>query len=409
MSMPTSGIISLKADYHAAGDAVTDDTQKVRAFFNYLATNGGTGIIEPGTYLTSSYTRNGDARPFTVIGGGPNVSILKNKSAGNFLTWIECNNIHIKGLKLDCNYTIFPPASGQFKHGFKFSSCQNCSVENSSVYDFVGTGFMAMQQPGSTRQSINITFKNCVAQATKALTDWIAAETVEDKRKKECNGMMLDNCIESMIADCTAMDISLFGIELKNAAKWNKVLHNKAKNCVYGFGMGQQTTGDIGCEHNIVEGFQANKCYIGGLLGKAKYNLISDFKVDFTGMATNNVRNAFRFQLNSRFNSLDNILISGMPADKAAIMYESGANNNVSTISFCEKNTTNNNIIIALYSHTPSTPATSTTPEIVYTDTVNNYTLLYLSDALRSKLKVSGTAVSNNKSRYLWDNSNIVA
>jgi len=98
-----------------------------------------------------------------------------------------------------------------------------------------------------------------------------------------------------------------------------------------------------------------------------------------------------------------------MPADKAAIMYESGANNNVSTISFCEKNTTNNNIIIALYSHTPSTPATSTTTEIVYTDTVNNYTLLYLSDALRSKLKVSGTAVSNNKSRYLWDNSNIVA
>ena len=36
MSMPTSGIISLKADYHAAGDAVTDDTQKVSAFFNYL-------------------------------------------------------------------------------------------------------------------------------------------------------------------------------------------------------------------------------------------------------------------------------------------------------------------------------------------------------------------------------------
>lgn len=409
MSMPTSGIVSLKADYHAAGDGVADDTQKVRDFFNDLATNGGTGIIEPGIYLTSAYSKNENARPFTVIGRGPNVSILKNKSAGNFLTWTNCNNIHIKGLKLDCSYTLFPPASNQFKHGFKFSSCQNCSVEDSSVYDFVGTGFMAMQENASSRQSINIIFKNCVAQATKAFMDWTNASTPELKKKKLCNGMILVDCIDSMIADCTAIDISLFGVELKNYARWNKMLHNKAINCVYGFGMGQQTTGDIGCEHNIVEGFQANKCYIGGLLGKAKYNLISDFKVDFTGMTTSNVRNAFRFQLNSRFNSLDNILISGMPAGKTAILYELGANNNVSTISFCEKNATNNTVMVASYNHTPPTPATSTTPEIVYTDTVNNYTSLYLSDALRSKLKVSGTAVSNNKSRYLWDNSNIVA
>lgn len=402
MSMPTSGIVSLKADYHAVGDGVADDTQKVRGFFNDLATNGGTGIIEPGIYLTSAYSKDGNARPFTVIGGGPNVSTLKNKSAGNFLTWKNCNNIHIKGLKLDCSYTLYPPTGNAYKHGFKFSSCQNCSVEDSSVYDFVGTAFIAMQENASSRQPINITFKSCYAQATKALMDWIAADTVQLKRKKECNGMLLDNCIESMIADCTAIDISLFGVELKNAAKWNKVLHNRAKNCVYGFGMGQQTEGDIGCEHNIVEGFQASGCYMGGLLGKAKYNLISDFKVDFYGMAVANVRNAFRFQLNSRFNSLDNILISGMPAGKAAILYELGANNNVSTISFCEKNSANSDILVAAYNHTP--PTTTTT----YNDTINNYTLLYRSNTARDKLKVSGTAVSSNKSRYLWDNSNIV-
>lgn len=402
MSMPTTGIVSLKADYHAVGDGVADDTQKVRDFFEFLATNGGTGIIEPGTYLTGAYTRNGDARPFTVIGGGPNVSILKNKSEGNFLTWINCNNIHIKGLELDCSYTLFPPAGNNYKHGFKFASCQNCSVEDSSVYDFVGTGFMAMKESASSRQPINITFKNCVAQASKAFTDWKNADTTELKRKKECNGMMLDNCIESMIADCTALDMSLYGVELKNEAKWNKVLHNRAMNCVYGFGMGQQTEDDTGCEHNIVEGFQANLCYIGGILGKAKYNVISDFSVNFSGMAAASVRNAFRFQLASRFNSLDNILISGMPAGKIAILYETGANNNVSTISFCEKNTGNSNILVASYNHTP--PTTTKT----YTDTINNYTLLYRSNTARNKLKVSGTAVGSNKSRYLWDNSNIV-
>lgn len=403
MSMPTTGIVSLKADYHAVGDGVADDTQKVRNFFEYLATNGGTGIIEPGTYLTSAYSKNGNNRPFTVIGGGPNVSILKNKSTGNFLTWINCNNIHIKGVELDCSYTLYPPVGNNYKHGFKFSSCQNCSVEDSSVYDFVGTGFMAMKESATSGRPVNIIFKNCVAQASRALIDWAAASTTELKRKKECVGMLLVDCDYSAIQDCTAMDMSLFGIELKNNAKWNKVLHNKAINCVYGFGMGQQTTGDIGCEHNIVEGFQAKGCFIGGILGKAKYNLMSDFKVDFTGMATNNVRNAFRFQLNSRFNSLDNILISGMPAGKTAILYETGANNNVSTISFCENNTTNNNILVASYNHTPAT-ATQT-----YSDTVNNYTLLYRSNTTRSKLKVSGAAANSNKSRYVWDNSNIVA
>lgn len=399
MSMPTTGIVSLKANYGAVGDGVADDTQKVRNFFEYLATNGGTGIIEPGTYLTSAYSRNGSNRPFTVIGGGSNVSILKNKSAGNFLTWTNCNNIHIKGVELDCTYTTFPPAGNNYKHGFKFSSCQNCSVEDSSVTDFVGTGFIAMQENTSSARPLNITFKNCVAQASRAFIDWAAASTQELKRKKECIGMMLVDCDYSTIQDCTATDMSLFGIELKNNAKWNKVLHNKAVTCVYGFGMGQQTTGDIGCEHNIVEGFQARKCYMGGLLGKAKYNLMSDFKVDFTGMATNNVRNAFRFQLNSRFNSLDNILISGMPAGKAAILYESGADNNVSIISFCEKNQTDGNVIIAQYNNTSSTNI----------DVIDNLTLLYRSDAARNKLKVSGSSVSNNKSRYLWDNSDIVA
>ncbi|WP_312410219.1 right-handed parallel beta-helix repeat-containing protein [Pseudescherichia sp.] len=398
MSTTTSGTVGLKANFQAVGDGRADDTQKVSNFFEHLATNGGTGIIEPGTYLTSAYSRNGGNRPFTVIGGGSNVSILKNKSAGNFLTWTNCNNIHIKGLELDCTYTTFPPTGSNYKHGFKFSSCQNCSVENSSVYDFVGTGFMAMPENTSSRRPLNITFKNCVAQATKAFTDWLAANTTELKRKKECIGMMLVDSDYSTIQDCTATDMSLFGIELKNNAQWNKVLHNKAVTCVYGFGMGQQTTGDIGCEHNIVEGFQARKCYMGGILGKAKYNLMSDFNVDFTGMTAANVQNAFRFQLNSRFNSLDNILISGMPAGKTAILYETGANNNVSTISFCENNTTNNNILVASYVHTSSSAA----------DTINNYTLLYRSNTPRNKLKVSGNAVSNNKSRYLWDNSNIV-
>lgn len=399
MSMPTTGIVSLKADYNAAGDGVTDDTQKIKSFFDDLATNGGVGIIEPGIYLSNPYTRDGNTKPFRVIGGGPNVSIFKNNSTNTFLTWRNCNNIHIKGLELDCQYTALKPSGNNRKHGFVLSSCQNCSIKDATVYDFVGTGFMALKQSATSRQSINITFKNCVAQATQAFMDWKVAATPEEKAKKLCNGIILVDCNDSMIKDCTAIDISLFGIELKNNAKWNKVLHNKAMGCVYGFGMGQQTTGDIGCEHNLVEGFQARGCYMGGVLGKAKRNIISDFEVDFSDMSAADIRNAFRFQLNSRFNSLDNILISGMPAGKAAILYESGADNNISTVSFCEKNSTDGNVIIAQYNNTSSTVI----------DTENNFTLLYRSDAARNKLKVSGSAVSNNKSRYLWDNSDILA
>lgn len=395
----TTGVKMLKRDYNAVGDGTTDDTEKVKSFFDYLANNGGTGIIEPGIYLCGSYTKDGNAKAFDIIGAGRNVSILKNKSANNFLTWKNCNEIRIKGLELDCQYTTIKPTGSNRKHGFVFVSCQNCSIEDSSVYDFVGTGFMAYKDMESARQSINITFKNCVAQASQAFTDWKAATVKVEKDKKQCNGVILADCRDSMISECTAIDISLFGIELKNNSQWNKVLHNKAVGCVYGFGMGQQTTGDIGCEHNIVEGFQARKCYMGGFLGKAKRNIISDFEVDFSDMNAADIRNAFRFQLNSRFNSLNNILISGMPAGKVAILYESGADNNISTVSFCEKNQTNGNVIIAQYNNSSATVI----------DTENNFTLLYRSDAPRNKLKVSGSAVSNNKSRYLWDNSDILA
>ncbi|HCR1077288.1 TPA: hypothetical protein OMU12_004734 [Enterobacter cloacae] len=397
MSMPTVGVVSLKANYNAAGDGSTDDTQAIKSFLDYLASNGGTGLIESGVYVSNSYSRDGNAKPFNIIGSGPELTIMKNKSTNTFFTWRNCNGIHIKGLKLDCQYTTLKPTGNNRKHGFVLSSCHNCSVEDSIVYDFVGTGFLSLKQSATSSECLNITFLNCTAQATEAFLDWKSATTTEEKNKKLCNGVILVDCKDSKTMNCTAIDISLFGIELKNNAKWNKVIHCKAVRCVYGFGMGQQTQGDIGCEYNIVDDFQSRDCYIGGILGKAKYNILSNFLVDFSDIVKTDIRNAFRFQLNSRFNSLNNILISGLPEDKVAILYETAANNNVSVISFIEKNQTDNNIIVAQYSNTSSASK----------DTIGNYTFLYRSNASSDKLKVAGDSVTNNESKYAWNNSSI--
>lgn len=41
----------LKANFQAKGDGVTDDTLAIKRFLDYLATNGGTGLVEPGVYM----------------------------------------------------------------------------------------------------------------------------------------------------------------------------------------------------------------------------------------------------------------------------------------------------------------------------------------------------------------------
>ncbi|EEV6842028.1 TPA: hypothetical protein ACYZ04_002984 [Escherichia coli] len=382
--------VYLKKDFGAKGDGETDDTLSVHNFLNYLAMNGGVGIVEPGVYNSGSYRLNNNNVSFSVIGSSPVDCLFKNLSGGSFFTFNQCSGIRIDGVSIDCQYT----KSRAKMHGLIFVSSTNCTVNNCCVYDYLGSGIIAYSN--SEEKCRKLIIKNCYTQAKTAYQEWQNASD-ENKKSKECNGIVLADCEYSKIIGCSAENISLFGIELKNYSTWNFVLNCSAKDCKYGFGMGQQTTDDTGCECNIISGFLAEDCYMGGIIGKAKGNNIKNFVVDFNNVPERLIQNAFRFQLNSSYNSLDNLNVLGISKDRGVVRYESGASNNTVTIVNCKQRAGDYNLIVSEYYDSSQ-------------GTTGNYTVLMRSNAARnniitgaSSLVVTGDALSFNKTWYDWD------
>lgn len=389
MNQQKDNSISLKHDYNAVGNGIADDTLALQNFFDYLVENGGTGIIEPGVYLSESHKISANKKSFRVEGDAAGGTTIKCLSGFTLLEFGNCDGVYIKNINLDCQYSKIAPIAGRRKHGLVFDTCNNCTVENCRAEDFLGTGFMAHAQTApDTPRSNNIVFKNCHTQATQAFNDWLNMADQQAKKQLECNGVLLADCDHSQIIDCSAKDISLFGIEIKNYARWNTIANCDAINCVYGFGMGQQTTDEHGCENNTVNNIRTLACYMGGLLGKAKHNQLTDFSVDFTGQDPAMVRNVFRFQLNSYDNLLQGLTVKALPHGKSAIMYESGSRDNTTKTAFISGN--GHDAIVAEYKNTNG-----------YGNTENNHTLVIQSASENLDLKVTGNATSLNETRFI--------
>ncbi|EKS7814792.1 right-handed parallel beta-helix repeat-containing protein [Edwardsiella piscicida] len=383
-------IVFLKKDFGATGNAVDDDTSSVHKFFNYLSTHGGIGVIEAGTYNTSAYKFNHDTKPLSILGEGPTQCLFKNLSHGTFLTFDRCSGVKISGLTLDCQYT----KTKVRMHGIALNTCMDSTIDNCHVYDYLGTGIIAYgSNTADGKKCSGIHVRDCLVQAEAAFKDW-QNEPPESKKDKECNGVVLSDCENSKISGCRAVDISLFGIELKGHSIWNFVVNCAAKNCRYGFGMGQQTIDDTGCENNIVSDFLAQGCYMGGIVGKAKRNNMANFTVDFTGVPSNLAQNAFRFQLKSVFNSLDNLVVSGAANGIGMIRYESGASNNTAKITNCQPLSDELALVVAEYCDESQ-------------KTEGNYTVLLRSHVDSPHLTVVGDAASMNKTWYAWDHTEI--
>lgn len=136
---------------------------------------------------------------------------------------------------------------------------------------------------------------------------------------------------------------------------------------------------------------------MGGIIGKAKGNNIKNFIVDFNNVPERLIQNAFRFQLNSAYNSLDNLNVSGISKDRGIVRYESGASNNTVIIVNCKQRSGDYNLIVSEYYDSSL-------------GTAGNYTVLMRSNAARSNiitrasdLAVTGDALSFNKTWYDWD------
>ena len=127
-------------------------------------------------------------------------------------------------------------------------------------------------------------------------------------------------------------------------------------------------------------------------------NTISNFTVDFSDVPLSLIQNAFRFQLKSQFNSLSNLIVTGMLKGKGIIRYESGANNNTTQMTNCKKIDGDYDLIIAEYVGKSE-------------GTEGNYTKLVCSNSVtknqltgKYNITIRGDAVDQNKAWYELDN-----
>lgn len=184
--------ISLKNDFGASGNGIDDDTDSVRSFFNYLAINGGFGLVEPSEYNTLPIKIDGNLKSINIIGTGPDKCIFRNLSSSTFLSLVNCFDVNVFGVSIDCQYTKTKPITKM--HGLVLASCIECSIHNCHVYDYFGTGILSYASNGDQNKKCKgLSIIDCVVKAEEAFKDWLS-EPTETKKSKECNGVILADC-----------------------------------------------------------------------------------------------------------------------------------------------------------------------------------------------------------------------
>lgn len=294
--------VSIK-DFGAVGDGITNDTTAWKAFVNYLVANGGTGLLNAGTYLVDSWSPDltGNA-PFEIIGDGQNVSILKNRTPNNsFFYTSNGNNITLSDFTMNGDYTG-TPAAATAGGNLVFVNSNHITLRNIDFVSFRRVAVMMYNDHQDTPTNVykDVVIENCNAYGNNDYSNNVGP-----------SAFLIADIDYVRIEGCYIENIGLYGYELKNDCNYGIITNCTGQNVFYGiyFGGDGALTSLGYVKRANVSNCSFKNVYEAVAMGRASYNIVDSILVDNSDTAnsyfTVDVRN------NSNNNSITNIVVHG--------------------------------------------------------------------------------------------------
>lgn len=294
----------------AAGDGQTDDTESLQAILTYVATNGGTMYLPPGTYNISNILSHttGSGKPFSIIGAGLGKSIVQRVTdyAGTLINIGYLDNVMIEGITINANHGLYPSGN----HGISLFDGSNLRVRRVEVIDYKNSGIIIY-----ATTPIN-TFKNCIIE-----------DCIVDGKNASNNGILIADISYSGIRNCHVYNVGktgspCYGLQLKNGCDRGFVTGCYVDNAILGIAIGNYGTGDNA--RGIVSNNRIFNCNTGIGMGDTKNYLIEGNIIDMN----NNGLYAIDFQTDSTGNAVKGLIVLNMLSSRACIRFRAGDTDN---------------------------------------------------------------------------------
>ena len=300
--------VSVK-DFGAVGDGVTNDTAAIQLAVNYVKTNGGTAFFPAGTYKCKNIVTYSGTLPFSLIGAGRDVVILKHTDgAGPIINGGSGSTVPytLQGFTVDCQNSVYASASAS--HGIAVSNTTSLLVSDIVVKDYKDTGILVYGTVGSTYSKARI--QNC-------RVDGLGVALV---------GILIANMDESGIDGCYATGCGAapgYALELKNVCSRGYISNSFASNSLAGVAFGQDISA-ASVVNSIVSNVIIYDCTNGVVTGYASNNLFTSLWIDMNSR----LGDAIDLQSNSTQNAFTGIYIKNINVLRSSANFRSGCNDN---------------------------------------------------------------------------------
>lgn len=212
------------ASFYGVASVNANNSTEIAAWLAYLAANGGRGIldVEGDVNMQTQVTIDGAAKPFSIIGQGKGVTVLKRNAAiATPLRIFNSPGVEIHDLTMHGNFSGFATNAS---HGFVGYQCNDLVLENVKITDYKDTAALLYADTPYTYYGNVVENSEC---------DGLGVAN---------NGWFLSDLDRSAIRHSVAKGATGspgYGLQLKNRCRWSSIENSFVQGCDAGVALGQ--------------------------------------------------------------------------------------------------------------------------------------------------------------------------